>query len=53
MQRRHHLSAGEFCVAVVDCSAARMSIGGFSDDGQRTLLVTLLAHCRPAEVTGT
>ena len=39
-------------MAVVDCGAARMSVGGFTDDAQRTLLATLLAHCRPAEVVG-
>ena len=45
------LSAGEIGVAVVDCGAARTSIGGFRDDAQRTLLTTLLAHRQPAEVT--
>ena len=34
----------------MDCGAARMSVGSFTDDAQRTLLATLLAHCRPAEV---
>lgn len=27
-----------------------MSVGAFTDDGQRTLLATVLAHTRPAEV---
>ena len=37
-------------MSVVDCGAARMSVGGFADDAQRMLLATLLAQCRPAEV---
>ena len=41
---------GDLGVAVVDCGAARLSVGGFADDAQRTLLATLLAQCRPAEV---
>ncbi len=43
-------AAGDLGVAVVDCGAARMSVGAFRDDAQRTLLATLLAQCRPAEV---
>ncbi len=41
---------GDLGVAVVDCGVARMSVGAFRDDAQRTLLTTLLAQWRPAEV---
>ena len=41
---------GKLGIAVLDCSSCRMSVGAFTDDEQRTLLATLLAHSQPAEV---
>ena len=41
---------GELGIAVLECSSCRMWVGAFSDDGQRTMLATVLAHKRPAEV---
>lgn len=44
------MCAGDMGIAVLDCGSCRMSVGAFTDDGQRTLLRTVLAHTRPAEV---